>query len=66
MTDQALKGGQSDSQLDDILRRVKYVGPEPALRGRDYGYGVDEVSAVRAERGKGRLEQRPPRRNWRG
>ena len=29
MTDKRRETGRADQQLDDILSRVKYVGPEP-------------------------------------
>jgi hypothetical protein len=55
MTEQAPKGGQADSQLDAILSRVKYIGPEsPPSEDEVMDMVIDEVRAVRAERGKGR------------
>jgi hypothetical protein len=64
MTAKSPKFGKVDQQLDEILGRVKYIGPEPPpSEDETMDMAVDEVCAVR---GKGRLEERPPRRNWRG
>lgn len=62
MTDRATKGGQTEPQLDEILGRVKYVGQEPPpSEDETMDMAVDEVRAVRAERGKRRLEERLPK-----
>jgi hypothetical protein len=56
MTEQAPRDRQADSQLDNILRRVKYVGPKPPPSEDEVmEMAAEEIRAVRAQRGTGRL-----------
>ena len=45
---------EADRQLDAILSRVKYVGPEPPPEEEIMDLAADEARAVRAEHAKSR------------